>query len=178
MVHCCTTSRGHGKWTLEVMESHGEFLVKSMGTLVIVVTVGTCSCWYKRWRSNWRSDSSCRFSLRSNSKRPTTAESLNFRCRNSWKTSTRRNYRSSLKRDRLGFSCRNISTTTFISRRSKYSPVTFILPTSLGREHYKWKPVSVCLSVACLDQTPEQKGLRSPKLAGWKPITQVIHELV
>ena len=26
MVHCCATSHGHGKWYLEVMDSHGKFL--------------------------------------------------------------------------------------------------------------------------------------------------------
>jgi len=31
--------------------------------------------------------------------------------------------------------------------------------------------LSVCLSVACLDITGEQKGLRSPNLAGWKRLT-------
>ena len=29
------------------------------------------------------------------------------------------------------------------------------------------------LSVTCIDLTREQKDLRSPKLAGWKPITRV-----
>ena len=44
--------------------------------------------------------------------------------------------------------------------------------------HYKL-PSVVCLSVcpsvhlACLDITGEQKGLGSPNLAGWKPITRV-----
>jgi len=36
--------------------------------------------------------------------------------------------------------------------------------------------LSVQLSVACLDITREQKGLGSPNLAGWKPITRVTSE--
>jgi len=34
----------------------------------------------------------------------------------------------------------------------------------------------VCLSVPCLNITRELKGLGSPNLAGWKPVTRVFRE--
>jgi len=40
----------------------------------------------------------------------------------------------------------------------------FIMPPPRGEGHYK---LHVRLSVACLDITRKQKGLESPKLAGW-----------
>jgi len=51
----------------------------------------------------------------------------------------------------------------------------------LHREGALWNDGSVCLSVClslCLHLTPEWKGLGSPKLARWKPITRVTRELV
>ena len=61
----------------------------------------------------------------------------------------------------------------------------FYVPDLRREAHYEMTSgvcLSVCLSVcpshACLDQTREQKGLGSPNLARWKPITRVIHESV
>jgi len=53
--------------------------------------------------------------------------------------------------------------------------------TSVGRGHYEMMGgvcVSLRLSVACLDLIQERKDLESPKLAGWKPITQLTREPV
>jgi len=38
--------------------------------------------------------------------------------------------------------------------------------------------LSVCLSVACLDLIRERKGLGSPNLEGWKPISGETRELI
>jgi len=51
-----------------------------------------------------------------------------------------------------------------------------MLPTSVAQGRYKTMVgvcLSVCLSVACIDLTRERKGIGSPILAGWKPVTRL-----
>jgi len=65
----------------------------------------------------------------------------------------------------LAFASRNV---TLVLR--------LLCPRPVGRRNYKMKAVSVRPSVACLELIREQKGSGSPKLAEWKPITQVTRE--
>jgi len=64
-----------------------------------------------------------------------------------------------------------------VTCKTDRSDMQFYASTSVGRGHQKWWAVSVCLSVClsvtCLDVTRERKGIGSPKLSGWKPITRV-----
>ena len=55
---------------------------------------------------------------------------------------------------------------------------TLLCPCPIGEGHFRLSAVrlSAHLSVPCLDITREGKGLGSPNLAGWKPITRVTHE--